>query len=529
MNSLQKKLLFIIISVSFIVAHIATAFLYMYESRRSQYQAEITLNQLLDTVAGTASIAAYSKNKEIAEDVLQGLLKNDAINSVRLNVIGEWTIERSKMKAVDPYMSISRSLVSPFNQYELVGVLSAYSTEEYVKKSARTGLINNVYLSVSLILITAWLIYILIKQYFSKPLSLVSTTLHSIKTGEQQRLPMLSGNKNDELGQLVVDINGLLNKLEMDFKNEAKLRQQIEKVERELREIYNSASAGLFLIDENGYPLSHNPVLLDILNLHTEKQQQLFSLHTVADYFNEVDEFQLMCQRIIESGQLESRDFSLKMLKDNKPVWLHILLSRIDSESSNAGLEGVVFDVTDRVEQEQANRHIADHDELTGLFRKQTARGFFNRLRSGYDENISCFLMMDLDGFKAVNDEYGHHVGDRVLQVVAERMLNCVRSSDVVARLGGDEFLVILNHHFDQGLQFVVAEKIIHAIQKPIRVETQIIEIGVSIGLENTLEKEADFDMILESADQAMYQVKKQGKNGYCYRNQHNDFEVRLF
>lgn len=173
------------------------------------------------------------------------------------------------------------------------------------------------------------------------------------------------------------------------------------------------------------------------------------------------------------------------------------------------------YDITDRIEMEQKIRHLAYHDSLTdlpnrtlfedrlSLALKYASR---NQLRLGV-------LFIDLDGFKAINDSYGHDVGDLLLKAVSERITSLLRLSDTLSRVGGDEFVVLLPEidSIDDGLH--VAEKLLTALALPIDIDDYKLQVSASIGLALYPEHGDDDQTLLKKADIAMYEAKKRGKN----------------
>ena len=124
---------------------------------------------------------------------------------------------------------------------------------------------------------------------------------------------------------------------------------------------------------------------------------------------------------------------------------------------------------------------------------------------------------MDLDGFKRINDSFGHKAGDELLQAVAQRLSSCVRESDTVARMGGDEFIIILddvNHWEEPGL---VAEKILQVFTIPFNIGRIACPIGVSIGASIYPDHAEEAQELIACADLAMYEAKKAGKNTFRY------------
>lgn len=173
-------------------------------------------------------------------------------------------------------------------------------------------------------------------------------------------------------------------------------------------------------------------------------------------------------------------------------------------------------DITDRKLMENRLEHLAQHDGLTDLPNRAL---FADRLRNAIaqakrDGTRLALLSIDLDRFKPVNDNYGHHVGDLLLQSVAQRMLDCVRESDSVARIGGDEFIVLLSNIDDSGDALRVAEKIHSALAQPFHVSgCGDLDISSCIGVAIYPDHgENDLDL-LKNADHSMYEAKLHGRD----------------
>ena len=160
------------------------------------------------------------------------------------------------------------------------------------------------------------------------------------------------------------------------------------------------------------------------------------------------------------------------------------------------------------------------HDSLTAL---PNRRLFEDRLdqaikagrRSGRQVAL---LYLDLDGFKSVNDLYGHDVGDIVLREAAVRIRSCIRISDTAARIGGDEFVVILLDVEGRESARRVSQKIVDAVHQPFMVSGQECRVGVSIGISLFPDDGTDIKTLMKVADQAMYEVKKQRQDGEVKR-----------
>jgi len=172
------------------------------------------------------------------------------------------------------------------------------------------------------------------------------------------------------------------------------------------------------------------------------------------------------------------------------------------------------------IEQDYAQRLIwrqANHDHLTGLANRQLFGELVNNAIKGAKRKEQKFsiLFLDLDRFKQVNDTLGHVVGDGLLVECAQRLQNCVRESDSVARFGGDEFVMLLNDVSGYQCMERIANAILIALAKPFMIGGNRINISTSIGITEYPSDGIHYDVLLNNADQAMYQAKDNGRNQY--------------
>jgi diguanylate cyclase (GGDEF)-like protein/PAS domain S-box-containing protein len=171
---------------------------------------------------------------------------------------------------------------------------------------------------------------------------------------------------------------------------------------------------------------------------------------------------------------------------------------------------------------------LAQHDPLTGLpnrvlFNDRLTQAISLAVRQ--DKQLAV-MFVDLDQFKKINDSLGHSVGDKLLQSVAERLVNCVRRTDTVSRLGGDEFLVLLSQVEHEEDAAVSARKILRALAAPHTVDNKTLDMSVSIGVSTYPSDGPDAENLMNRADTAMYEAKKQGRNNYQFFRK--DMQVRL-
>jgi diguanylate cyclase (GGDEF)-like protein len=171
--------------------------------------------------------------------------------------------------------------------------------------------------------------------------------------------------------------------------------------------------------------------------------------------------------------------------------------------------------LADNLRTKRKLRVLAEQDALTGLANRYQLQ---QCLAAACQEGSAfAVFFIDLDGFKQVNDTYGHATGDLLLQHVAKRLQSVVRLSDLVARLGGDEFAVLQTPVPSEGSVHALAERIAQALAQPVSLSGREIAIGASIGIHLSGPGEDDPTRILNTADQALYKVKRGGGGAFAF------------
>lgn len=183
------------------------------------------------------------------------------------------------------------------------------------------------------------------------------------------------------------------------------------------------------------------------------------------------------------------------------------------------GTYGVARDISDRKRAEEIIVYQAYHDQLTRLPNRLL---FHDRLelalaQSQRRRSVLAVLFVDLDRFKLVNDTYGHGEGDHLLRGVASRIRQCLRKGDTLARVGGDEFVALLPDLASPGDAEPIAQKILDTLRAPFRLKHGDFRVTVSIGISLFPRDGEIADVLIQHADIAMYQVKRSGKNGFCF------------
>jgi diguanylate cyclase (GGDEF)-like protein/PAS domain S-box-containing protein len=201
---------------------------------------------------------------------------------------------------------------------------------------------------------------------------------------------------------------------------------------------------------------------------------------------------------------------------ESYPAWLMMSTVREGKEGNVSNYIGITVDITDRKLNEERIQYLAQHDTLTELPNRALC---IERLQQALQqarntqENIAV-LFIDLDRFKIINDTLGHHIGDGLLQSVARRLNQAVRSHDTVSRLGGDEFVILMRHVASRdALQDLVEQRLIPLIRQSHVVERHELQVSCSVGIALYPDDGADMDELMRRADAAMYEAKTSGRD----------------
>lgn len=293
------------------------------------------------------------------------------------------------------------------------------------------------------------------------------------------------------------------------------LVRALNAAEGRFRTAFDHAPIGMALVDLEGRCLEVNHKLCEILG-YPEADLVGKTLRELTHPEDTASDAEMM--RRVVAGKL--RDYTLEHRYSNArgdTVWgrLNVAVVR-DETSAPVHFIAQLEDISDRKEVEERLLRQALHDPLTGLHNRLM---FMDRLTHALARSERMLapvavLFVDLDHFKAINDEHGHTTGDAVLRAVAELLLATVRPSDTVARMGGDEFAVVCEDMRSEKDAVVVAQRLFTALQDPLELGSQSLSISASIGIAFAQEGD-DPDTLMRNADAAMYRVKEGGRGTY--------------
>ncbi len=316
-------------------------------------------------------------------------------------------------------------------------------------------------------------------------------------------------------GDELIGIEGFIQDIsERMLANEALLE-----AERRYRSIFEHATEGIYQTTPAGRYLNINPALAHIYGYPTPQalirdlrdiRHQLYVDPTRRDEF---------VRQMHESGNV--RNFESQVTRhDGAIIWISENARAVrDGSGAVQFYEGTVVDITTRKQHEAELRHQAHHDSLTGLPNRTLLMDRIHQAigRARRDGRLVAVAFVDLDHFKLINDSRGHHVGDRLLLEVANRLGVCVRGGDTVARQGGDEFVLVLADQMEEGEILRIMGRLREAMAQPWLDDGQEYRLSCSIGISCYPQDGDSAEALLRSADAAMYQAKEAGRDTFHF------------
>lgn len=328
---------------------------------------------------------------------------------------------------------------------------------------------------------------------------------------------------------------------ERDLKTTIEIALYKHQIEQQLRDqsqwlstILDSIADGVIATDKMGKINFMNPVAEQLTGWSCQEAIG----KDIRDIFNIIHEesrhsLQRLILKAIEQGQtLKLTEPILLLSKNNREIPIDDSIAPIfDSKKQSQGSVLIFRDITHQKIATENLKYQAFHDPLTGLLNRN---GFLQRLNQADQEylinpdfNFAIFFL-DLDRFKVINDSLGHQVGDQLLRIIANKLIQSVRNVDEVARFGGDEFAILIENLRDLNEICQIAQRIRHEIIKPIYINEHEVFTNVSIGIVLSSIGYDQVDDLIRDADIAMYRAKTLGRGRYEIFNATMRERVRL-
>jgi diguanylate cyclase (GGDEF)-like protein/PAS domain S-box-containing protein len=297
-------------------------------------------------------------------------------------------------------------------------------------------------------------------------------------------------------------------------------QQQSQHQLRQAYAVFQTTAEGILILDQEFKVLSANPAFStitgyssnEVLGLHPE--QFLYPSYTNSPQPARLSE--------IKSSHWSGEVVCLCRDLSSFPAWQHICKVKSPQPGMHNSHYVLTFSNISALRRAEDNlAKLAFHDHLTGLGNRAKLEKTLKIEveRAARNKTMLGVMYLDLDGFKLVNDTLGHHVGDRLLQVVAQRIGNLTRAGDTAIRVGGDEFVIITPDASHPSFYHRVAEKLLRSINEDIELDNSNVAVSCSIGIACFPEDATTYDELLQCADLAMFAAKDSGRNRYSFFN----------
>ncbi|MBX3616545.1 sensor domain-containing diguanylate cyclase [Nitrosomonas sp.] len=513
-NKLHLRVSRIVTLGAIVFAVMASAISYTRTQSAESEAMKKALEQLFSTVQRNAEIAAYLDSTDLAEEVVESLSGNDIVSGVMLSS-GNGLIITSSWSDADTEV-LSFPLFAPFTAFEQTGEIKIQLNEDLLNSRVLKSALEQMFVLVIQVVVIAILVLILMLRVLTYPIQSIAASLHRIVPGDDNNLRCPKGHEEDEIGNLVNDINKLLESARQTIKQEQYLRNRMENLEKHFRLIFERASAGIFLLNHHFYLNSVNQAFKDIAGIALEERRADKLNIYFPDLFYDSTVVQDLLTEVLRTGKQAACDLRLNALTTGGECWLHCLFSIVKNDEGDNLIEGLVIDITERTFEMERILFESQHDALTQLLNRRAGEQRLNNMLINANRTNSQILLMliDLDGFKIINDNYGHDAGDKVLIEISRRMQSIIRKEDILIRLGGDEFVIafpIKEGGNDE------SELVKSKLQQQLTTEIVLgdglpVPVGASIGSALYPRDGSDLSTLMVHADTAMYQMKKQRK-----------------
>lgn len=329
---------------------------------------------------------------------------------------------------------------------------------------------------------------------------------------QRQQGRALREDEYERFTQVVLELRELLRSVRQSIK------QNIGVASRLMAKVFENAKEGVIITTPDGVILNINRAFSEVTGYTADEAigntpHLLFSGRQPREFYAS------MWRALQQLGHWQGEIWNRRKNGDIYLEWLSISSVR-NERNELTHYVGIFSDITTEKENEERLYQLAHYDPLTELPNRVLFRDRFKQAlaRARRNHKSLAVMFLDLDGFKDVNDKFGHGAGDDLLGQVAQRLTAQLRQSDTVARLGGDEFAIILPDLGESSDISVVARKVIDELARPFTFAgEQEARITTSIGISLYPQHGLDADNLLHRADTAMYVAKQRGKNQYCF------------
>ena len=390
---------------------------------------------------------------------------------------------------------------------DILAEVNVYPNFEHIINQAEKISIDNSYSLYAEALVVGGVALLITYYIIISPMLRVGRSLNEITPGTSQRISTPKYHSRSEIGKLVYDTNQLLSKVEDQFTQERQLREEIEFLEKRFRMLFEHAKTATVLMKENGTIELRNEAFNDLVRkIGLETKQGYGEL--LVELFETPEAMRSSLLEAFARNEFAIGEYKLKSSASDNGTWVQLIASPLVADDNERYYQLTLNDISNRKQELQKLALQADFDSLTAIYNRNGGEKLIAKLMR--KQHQFALALIDLNGFKAVNDIYGHDAGDEVLIFVAEQLKEKIRKNDVAIRWGGDEFMLLLQADDETSVQKVV-DKVNSGVKQPFYFnnDTRPTVVSMSVGVAFYPQTSSNMHALIKLADSAMYQAKQ--------------------
>ena len=550
-QNIAKKVLIAFFFFSFAMTTISTAFVLYSQYNNEKEQILKDSQNVLTNQIDSISQVLWNLDKPLARIILNSLTHTQSFTYVTINDDQGNLFASSGEKQTTYSTFIEIPLTHTiYDKDKTIGYIKAYVSTATAKEQIKDSFFSIVFVQILKSFITSFVFLLLMYQILIRHILTINKYIIDISDSQhllKNKLKLDRAYTDDELQRLVNTINASRKKHNKKIKASTKEKRHLTKEvikrrkaekkalssQQQLLYVLNSLTKSVFSCNADGEVLFMNHMALKLLSHH----------HTVSAttnkklYINDIISF---CKDDnADSKAIDLIGFAEKNSHISKldayfvpvngeekltPVHIKLIPTHYEKTIQEPGFIIVVSDESKRAKYREMS-YMASHDYLTKIYNRSYITKKINSIikseKKGY-----CFAIIDLDGFKNVNDTCGHRAGDELLKLVAKTIPDSLGNNDTFARIGGDEFAILFDSMPDESLR--KSQNIIADIESlKFTYENQVLNISCSIGVTAIRKSDRKLETIMSHADKACYQVKRSGKGAVkLYTDTHNNIST---
>lgn len=520
-NPFRRSILFgAIVSVVSIAILVGVIFIFVTAIFTASNTAKATANHLevlLDTVESSAGVACFVEDKQLASELVAGLLKSPEVSRAVVRTTNKELASgtsRGDTQGADVQATslspVSRTVMSPFSKGLVIGEIMLEPNSLEISRIIHEKVSIAISLLALQLLFIVTAVVLIVIFFVVRPIRSLSANLHSIDAKSGEKLLVPKGHEHNEIAVLTNDINSLMQTIVDALTDEQQCRIQLEVDEQKYHNIFENSGSGIFIANEDGHLTSFNRAFSHLTGINTGDSGSNTAPRLAHAPWKEQAQLLSIIEECVKTQTDQVADLEL----DTIPVhWLRVTLSAVGKNQ----VQGVVTDVTQGKESEAAAIKMVVTDKLTGLSNRVGLERYIPEvIRQKHGEPMTLMLV-DIKGFKHINESMGVTTGDQVLKVAATRLMSCVKSTDKLARIGKDEFAVILHGVGTQAAAERVARRIVEFFNKTIDINGTLLSPKCNIGVAFYPGDGNDFPTMLRNAALAHSIVKLSEAADYLF------------